>query len=296
VAALQDNGNDHNAASGASGSTDRQDDGEETAGDDWPSFLNNFVVGVDDQAGRHKSTVTTTLVTGILTGVSSKNSEAAQSILLARKSGGTVHTLMADQEFMPQFYRAFFGSLVNNQKKMPLILMLAMGHGLKSVAVSMLTYYASWFDLLFKAQGITVDSPKYNRIRKGRVIRDTIRWVVTALESLRVAFANKYLSEKGKSATILLPGLGDARQFAPVEILRAYFVEMGNSDHASAIHSDMGLHPEICLDANNRPQPVFISEAMLVGIMPVHRASAVHPLPQIWCNQMNLTCLKLMKI
>ena len=115
-----------------------------------------------------------------------------------------VHVLVADQEFMPHFYRAFFASLVANEgrQKMPLVLMLAFGHGLKSVAVSMLTFYSGIFDSLFKAQGISVGSPKYGRLRKGREIRETIRWVVNALETLRITFAHRYLKERGMTPCI----------------------------------------------------------------------------------------------
>ena len=52
-------------------------------------------------------------------------------------------------------------------------------------------------DPCFKAQGIAIDSPAYDRIHKGRIIRDTNRWAVSLLESLRAAMAKKYLEERG---------------------------------------------------------------------------------------------------
>jgi hypothetical protein len=127
---------------------------EDEADEEWTEFLKQYRVGIDDGAGRHKALISTTIVTDILTGVSSKNHEAAQTVLeRAMERFGkdewwqSVHMLVADQEFMPTFYRLFFTSL-DTEEAMPLILMLAMGHGMKSIAVSMMTYYKSLFDPL----------------------------------------------------------------------------------------------------------------------------------------------------
>jgi hypothetical protein len=63
--------------------------------------------------------------------------------------------------------------------------MLAMGHGLKALVTTQLKYYSCILQPLFKAQGITIGSPAYNRILKARVIRDSVKWAFLAQEGLR---------------------------------------------------------------------------------------------------------------
>ena len=199
---------------------------------EFQNFLDNYIAGVDDGGGRDKKSVAASgLVTNLVTGVSSKsNSEASEAIFdrLVSLHGGEekfsekVHVFMSDQEFMPSLFKKFFLSLSSqSEDTIPLILILSTGHCMKSIAVSLLQYYSSFFDPILKAQGAPPGSTEYNRIRKGRVIRETVRRVITGTEAFRVSAVIRYLHEMGKVKGILNPY--NNKMMSPMGILNLHF-------------------------------------------------------------------------
>ena len=214
----------------------------------------NFVVGKDDGGDRCKVTAATTVVTDIMTGVSSKHYEATETVYQRYVQShpnfdGIVHTMITDQEFMPNLYRKLFMSLKSN-KRQPLVLGLAMGHVLKCIVASMFTYYKPILDPLFKAQGIKIDSPAHGRILKGRNIRDSMKWMISAIETLRIAHAKLYLDAYGDDEMIDI-GEGEDRYSANqlIELL----VSSNNFRIAKTMKKQDG-GPKICLGADARPQ------------------------------------------
>ena len=168
------------------------------------TLINQFVRGVDDKGGREKVDPATTLVTDIIKDLSSKNSEAAWEILkrcmhIHDDFFDMVHTFTSDQEFMPHLYRKLFLSLHpdSKSKKLPLVLPLAMGHAVKSMSCSMLACYRPFFDELFKGIGVKPNTPKHRRLLDGKHIKETVKFVIGSIETLRSAQAKQYLSENG---------------------------------------------------------------------------------------------------
>ena len=119
---------------------------------------------------RHRFTPSTTHITNVLTGLSSKHSESAREIIqdLIRTYGEddfykAVHVIVADQEFMPTVAHEFFSQL-GSDDELPIIPALAIGHEYhtssqapKGVSFGILGYLkfciATCYDTLMKAEG-----------------------------------------------------------------------------------------------------------------------------------------------
>lgn len=222
-------------------------------------FIEKFRPGADDGGGRHKTIPSTTIIRDVLSGLSSKHHEAAAVILerVLERYGGEglsrVITLVADQEFLPCFFRSYFASF-HTDTRLPLLPMIAMGHGLKVLATSQLKYFSCIFDPLFKAQGIAIGSPAYNRIRNGRVIRDTVRWAVCSQEALRTALAIEFLQSQGHKKSIR--NVDTSAMMSPFQVLEEY---------ATAFDGQCSLddwETVVCIDQHARPQVVLVTEGL----------------------------------
>ena len=167
----------------------------------------SFISGCHDGAGRTKITApATTVVTDVLCGLSSKHDVAMRTVLerMIEKDSEIyekVTQIVSDQEFQPTVYREFLNSL-HTDKPLPFLPALAMCHLHKNMATSMITVYRPFFDELFRAMGIPPGSTEYNRICKGTIIRTTIKWVINALETLRLAYGIQYLKHFGNDKLI----------------------------------------------------------------------------------------------
>mmetsp|Transcript_16202 Transcript_16202/g.34205 ORF Transcript_16202/g.34205 Transcript_16202/m.34205 type:complete len:121 (+) Transcript_16202:415-777(+) len=108
------------------------------------------------------------------------------------KFSEAVHVIVADQEFMPTVINEFFSRL-NSEDELPIIPALAIGHTMKGLSVSMMSYYRCFFDPMLGAMGVKVDTPEYSKYFKGSVIRKTNNLVTNFTEMLAVAAAHQYL-------------------------------------------------------------------------------------------------------
>lgn len=211
----------------------------------------------------------TTIINDVNTGISSKHCEAAEQMLETiidhMKKGeedNAIMLLMADQEFMPYFYSKLFSMLytTNRDKKtnerLPLLLSLAMGHALKGISISMIAYYQAILDPLFIAQGMKIDSTKYNNIRSGKVICDSIRWYTCATESLRIAYAKKYLEEMKDIDIVLFD-----REKTTIQ---ATFKNLTPSSTSIIQETDSNKEEDdqLCIDQFGRPHKLEIIKGM----------------------------------
>ena len=130
-----------------------------------------------------------------------------------------MHVIVADQEFMPTIMKEFFSSL-KTDSPLPIIPTLAVGHALKGLSVSMMSFYKCYFDPMLNAIGIKVDWPEYKVLCKGSVIRDTNRLVINFTEMLAYAAALQYLAEVGNEQRI---GFELGETSTPNVILCTYF-------------------------------------------------------------------------
>ena len=97
---------------------------------------------------------------------------------------------------MPTMLDYFF----SHRKKyddLPIIPALAIGHAMKGLSVSMMSYYKCFFDPLLEARGIKVGSPEHAKYYKGSVICKTNDLVTNFTEMLAVVAAHQYLTEVG---------------------------------------------------------------------------------------------------
>ena len=120
-------------------------------------------------------------VIDVVQGVSSKHSEAAitlyhrfQDIVQIFKH--QVITIFFVQEFSPSTFRIFFQSLKfeNKENRTPILPVLAIGHDIKNAYTGLLKSHAVPFDVLFRANGISIGSAEYGRYRNRRNIRQCI--------------------------------------------------------------------------------------------------------------------------
>ena len=109
----------------------------------------------------------------------------------------------------------------------------------------MLQTYSVWFELLMKANGITIGSPEHSRLIKGRNIRNTTKMVTNCITTLRMAMAKEYLDHRGD--TILLES-----QLTPKDVLLDLLGDREGNKQTSLV--------EVILC---RPQPLRISEMAL---------------------------------
>ena len=219
------------------------------------SLIKDFVRGVNDRGGREKVDPATTLVTDIVKDLSSKNSEAAWEIMKRYMHTHSnfyelVHTCTSDQEFMPSLYRKLFLSLhpANQSKKLPLILPLAMGHAVKSMSCSMLACYRPFFDELFKAIGVKLNSPKHQRYLDGKHIKETVKFVIGAIETLRSAEAKLYLNENGNTQCIVC---SDGKQRSPRMILMESILSCDRDNYETVIVIDEFGRPQSITQSPN---------------------------------------------
>jgi len=243
---------------------------------EFKRFLGNYIAGVHDGGGRDKkTTVASGIVTDLVTGVSSKsNLEASHAIfdrLVALRGGKKkfeeqVHVFMSDQEFMPTFFKKVFLSIASeSEDTIPLILILSTGHCMKSIAVSLLQYFSSFYDPILEAQGAPPGSTEYKRIRKGRVIRETVRRVITGTEAFRVSAVIRYLHEMSKVKGILNPY--NNKLMSPMGILNVHFKLLGGagpaaSEESPALLRFFALSEELAIDAHGRVSTLRVSEAL----------------------------------
>ena len=118
--------------------------------ENYQSHAAKFLKGKSDRGDREKLHIATTLITDVIKDLNSQNSHAAREILQSyiHSCSNTfterVHTMTSDQEFMPSLYRMLFLSLHLEDKdnKLPLVLPLAMGHAIKAMACSLMTFYS----------------------------------------------------------------------------------------------------------------------------------------------------------
>ncbi len=96
---------------------------------------------------RHRFPPSTTSIASVLAGLSSKNNDTARRMIqeIIREHGeekfyDAVHVIVADQEFMPTMLNEFFSRLTSDSK-LPIIPVLAIGHVMKGISVSMVSYY-----------------------------------------------------------------------------------------------------------------------------------------------------------
>mmetsp|Transcript_41822 Transcript_41822/g.71547 ORF Transcript_41822/g.71547 Transcript_41822/m.71547 type:complete len:178 (+) Transcript_41822:369-902(+) len=154
---------------------------------------------------RHRFPPTTTSIASVLTGLSSKNSETARQVIQEiittygrEKFSEEVHVIVADQEFMPTVLNEFFSRL-GGDDELPIIPALAIGHALKGLSVSMMSYYKCFFDPMLEAMGVKVGSAEHSRYYKGSVIRNTNGLVTKFTEQLAIAAAHRYFSPEDDS-------------------------------------------------------------------------------------------------
>ena len=144
-------------------------------------------------AGWHRFTPSTSWVFDLLCDFSSKHARATvQVVQRIAIAAGNRHVLQigVDFEFYVSLAYLFFLS------KTPIIPTIAFGHLLKSVAVSMFSYYDVMITGPYlRAQGYVRDTPAYNKIVKGTHIKATVDHVACAALFARVAFAKLYLED-----------------------------------------------------------------------------------------------------
>lgn len=229
----------------------------EDVDEDEAKFRDSWIPGVHDGGGREKGLSSTTIVREVVDGISSKHHETA-AILLERIEayyGGDddafnhVITLVADQEFLPTMFNILFASLVTDDR-VSLLPFLALGHANKSQAMAHLSYFSSVHDESFKAQGIAVGSPAYNRIRNGRNIRDTNRFTVCSMEALRAALAKKYFEERGECKVIRDPKTGNL--YTPLQVFADYFAA-----YEEETFYELEKESIVCVDQHMRPEVVY---------------------------------------
>ena len=173
---------------------------------------------------RHRFDPTTTEIVSVLRGLSSKHHETARRVIqeIINKRGEdsfykAVHVVVADQEFMPTMLNEFFSGL-GGEKPLPILPALAIGHTMKGLSVSMMSYYQCFFDPMLEALGIKPGSQEYKRYYSGKVIRNTNRLVSNFTEMLAVSAARLYLDEVGRDRRIEIEG----RMMAPNAIISTY--------------------------------------------------------------------------
>ena len=202
---------------------------------------------------RHKFRPSTTSIAGVLAGLSSKNNDTARQVIqeIITKCGeeeffNAVHMIVADQEFMPTMMSEFFSRL-KTEEELPIIPALAIGHAIKGLSVSMMSYYQCFFDPMLDAMGIKVGSPEYNKFYKGSVIRNTNDLVANSTEMLALAAAHKYLTKVGDDNRIEL----GKRSVSPKAIIGQYFDQVnGNLRPCRTTRSKTAMDP------NTRPVQV----------------------------------------
>ena len=152
---------------------------------------------------RHRFEPCTTSIASVLTNLSSKNFDTAHQILqdLINQHGEeefnkAVHVVVADQEFSPVIFSEFFSHLTAD-KQLPILPALAIGHAMKNVSTTMMSYYECFFDPMLEAMGVKVGSPEHAKYYKGSEIRKTNGLVANFTEMLALAAAHKYLTEVG---------------------------------------------------------------------------------------------------
>lgn len=96
---------------------------------------------------------------------------------------------------MPTIMNEFFSKL-GTDEELPIIPMLAIGHVMKGLSVSMMSYYKCFFDPMLKSMGVKEGSPEYNQYYKGKVIRKTNDLVTNATETLAIVAAGQYYQNK----------------------------------------------------------------------------------------------------
>ncbi len=171
--------------------------------------INEFVSGRDDGGRRQKIDPCLTVITDLLSGVSSKHAEATRTVMDRQmqkdpKFHEKVHNISTDQEFITSLFSQLFMSHHSSarQNKKPYVIGVAWGHLHKNIVMSMFKYYSCILDELFRVKGVKVGGPAYNRIVKGRNIKASIKWMVNAIETLRMAQAKEYLDQVGDDCCI----------------------------------------------------------------------------------------------
>eukprot|EP00984_Skeletonema_dohrnii_P018359 scaffold8555_cov159-Skeletonema_dohrnii-CCMP3373.AAC.3 len=151
---------------------------------------------------RHRFSPSTTSISFVLTGLSSKNTETARQVVqqIINQYGEdrfneAVHVIVADQEFMPTMINDFFARLREEDNNLPILPALAIGHAMKGLSVSMMSFYKCFFDPILEASGVKVGSPKHTKYYKGTVIRDTNELVTNSVEMAATAAAHQYLED-----------------------------------------------------------------------------------------------------
>jgi len=207
---------------------------------------------------RYRFPPSSTCVGGVLTGLSSKNSDTAirliqeiKNRLGEEKFNKEVHVVVADQEFMPPILNRFFSKLARGDEVLPIIPALAIGHAMKGLSVSMMSYYQCFFDPMLETMGVKVGSPEYKKLYKGTMIRKTTNLVANFTEMLAISTAHRYLSEVGKEQRIKVHG-GMA---SPIAIINEHIASNGSSD--STAYSAVAMDPDM------RPIMLTITDSLI---------------------------------
>jgi len=209
---------------------------------------------------RHRFNPSTTSISFVLTGLSSKNTETARQVVQQiinqydeEKFNEAVHVIVADQEFLPTMINDFFSRLREEDNNLPILPALAIGHVMKGLSVSMMSFYKCFFDSILEASGVKVGSPQHAKYYKGTVIRDTNELVTQSIEMAAVAAAHHYLEEVGCQDRIQSDSLGLTTPFA---VINKYFSsEAGRSPDATT-------RSVIVMDPHTRPMCVRVTDSL----------------------------------
>lgn len=226
-----------------------------------------YVEGKDDGGGREKTFSSTTVIDRLLTDFSSKHDESSDAVLKTMSERfkseeefkREVQPVSTDQEFITRFFRRFFSSL-KSEDDLPIIPVFALGHSMKSVHTTFQTHLKALFDSYYEVLGISIESPEYNRLRRGRVMREQTKAVLRFIESLRYALVKKYLDERGATNCILDPDSRNQELVSPFGILNEHF---DCTSTICAVNPWRQRRTEIVLSPNGRLKPLLISDAFL---------------------------------
>ena len=119
--------------------------------DDFRQYADTeFVEGVDDGGGRKKGFAASTIIDDLLTDVSSKHDVGTDAVIdsMSRRFASDeefrreVQPVCTDQEFLPRMYHRFFSSL-KSDKPISFVPVVALGHAMKSVEITLQTHFQS---------------------------------------------------------------------------------------------------------------------------------------------------------